>query len=188
MNGWVVPTKKHGLGVVIRSGSHCELWRRRRCDGALLVTVCDLFRIQGTLNQHGYHSILQQYTILFYEEGDWWSAASDDLASTITRPQPNWDGLGWVRLQSEGKAINKCSAYVGTPSRLLEKHSRWSWLRECQGCAKLSSRQRVASLKNPRIDLILFWLLHDSMYYFIVIISLLFYNVEIYNKEKPLNE
>ena len=26
-------------------------------------TVCDLFRIQGTLNQHGYHSILQRYAI-----------------------------------------------------------------------------------------------------------------------------
>jgi hypothetical protein len=26
-------------------------------------TVSDLFRIQGTLNQHGYHSILQRYTI-----------------------------------------------------------------------------------------------------------------------------
>jgi hypothetical protein len=26
-------------------------------------TVRDLFRIQGTLNQHGYHSILQRYTI-----------------------------------------------------------------------------------------------------------------------------
>ena len=26
-------------------------------------TVCDLFRIQGTLNQHGYHSSLQQYAI-----------------------------------------------------------------------------------------------------------------------------
>ena len=25
--------------------------------------VCDLFRIQGTLNQHGYYSILQRYTI-----------------------------------------------------------------------------------------------------------------------------
>jgi hypothetical protein len=25
--------------------------------------VCDLFRIQGTLNQHVYHSILQQYAI-----------------------------------------------------------------------------------------------------------------------------
>jgi hypothetical protein len=25
--------------------------------------VGDLFRIQGTLNQHGYHSILQQYAI-----------------------------------------------------------------------------------------------------------------------------
>ena len=26
-------------------------------------TVCDLFRIQGTLNQHCYHSILQRYAI-----------------------------------------------------------------------------------------------------------------------------
>jgi hypothetical protein len=76
---------------------------------------------------------------VFYQEGVWWSAASDDLVSTIPRPQPNWDGSGWVEPQSEGKAANKCSAYVGSPSRLLEKHSRWSWLRECQECAKLSS-------------------------------------------------
>ena len=27
-------------------------------------TVCDLFRIQGTLNQDSYHSILQRYAIL----------------------------------------------------------------------------------------------------------------------------
>ena len=26
-------------------------------------TICNLFRIQGTLNQHGYHSILQRYSI-----------------------------------------------------------------------------------------------------------------------------
>ena len=26
--------------------------------------VCDLFRIQGTFNKHGYHSILQKYAIL----------------------------------------------------------------------------------------------------------------------------
>ena len=26
-------------------------------------TVCDLFRMQGTINQHGDHSILQRYTI-----------------------------------------------------------------------------------------------------------------------------
>jgi hypothetical protein len=26
-------------------------------------TVSDLFRIKGTLNQHGYHSILQRYAI-----------------------------------------------------------------------------------------------------------------------------
>ena len=29
---------------------------------------------------------------LFYQEGEWWSGASDDLASPIPRPQPNWDG------------------------------------------------------------------------------------------------
>jgi hypothetical protein len=34
-----------------------EVW------GALLVILCDLFRIQGTINQHGYHGILQRYAI-----------------------------------------------------------------------------------------------------------------------------
>ena len=53
-------------------------------------TVCDLFRIQGTLNQHGYHSLLQWYAIpsgfstgqwpntppgcvrAILQEGEWW--------------------------------------------------------------------------------------------------------------------
>ena len=45
----VVPTVKHGGGVMF--------------GGALLMTLSDLFRIQGTLNQHGYHSILQRIDI-----------------------------------------------------------------------------------------------------------------------------
>ena len=44
----VVPTMKHGGG-----GVGCF-------PGD---TVSDLFTIQGTLNQHGYHSILQRYAI-----------------------------------------------------------------------------------------------------------------------------
>ena len=68
--------------------------------------VCDLFRIQSTLNQHGYHSSLQQYTIpsslrlvglsfVLQQDCDakhtyyFTKMESDDLASTITRPQPN---------------------------------------------------------------------------------------------------
>jgi hypothetical protein len=43
----VVPTVKHGGGGVM------VLY--------LVTSVCDLFRIQGTLNQHGYHTILQLY-------------------------------------------------------------------------------------------------------------------------------
>ena len=46
----VVPTLKLGGGVMV--------WG---CDAD--DTGCDLFRIQGTLNQHGYHSILQRYAI-----------------------------------------------------------------------------------------------------------------------------
>jgi hypothetical protein len=47
----VVPTMKQGGGGVI-------VWGCFAGD-----TVCDLFRTQSTLNQHGYHSILQWYAI-----------------------------------------------------------------------------------------------------------------------------
>ena len=43
----VVPTVKHGEGGEMGSG------------GFAGDSVGDLFRIQGTLNQHGYHSMLQ---------------------------------------------------------------------------------------------------------------------------------
>ena len=46
----VVPTVKHGEGMMV--------WGSFAGD-----TVGDLFRMQGTLNQHGYHSILQRYAI-----------------------------------------------------------------------------------------------------------------------------
>ena len=47
----VVPTVKHGGGGVMVLGCFAG------------DSVCHLFRIQGTLNLHGYHSILQQYAI-----------------------------------------------------------------------------------------------------------------------------
>ena len=118
-----------------------------------------------------------------------------DLASTIPRPQPNWDGLWWVGPQSEGKAAKKCLEYLGTPSRRLEKHSRWSWLREYQECVKLSSRQRVATLKNLKYQTY-FYLFNTFLvttwfhlcYFIVLMSSLLFYNVEYSkNNENPLN-
>ena len=47
----VVPTVKHGGGGVMLLGCFAG------------DTVYDLFRIQGTLNQHGYHKSLQRYAI-----------------------------------------------------------------------------------------------------------------------------
>jgi hypothetical protein len=91
--------------------SHREAWRRCNVWGFFSGdTVSDLFSIQGTLHQHGYHNIMQCYAIpsglclvglsfvfqqdsdpkhlqavsgLFDQEGEWWSAASDDQASSI---------------------------------------------------------------------------------------------------------
>ena len=45
--------------ISVFTGLHREACRRR-CDGD---TVSDLFRFQGTLNQHVYHSIPQEYAI-----------------------------------------------------------------------------------------------------------------------------
>src|SRR4029434_2235125 len=95
----VVPTVKHGGGGVM-------VWGCFAGD-----TVGDLLKIQGLLNQHGYHSILQRHAIpsglrlvgpafVFQQDNDSkhtsrlckgyltkkesdGSAASDDLASTI---------------------------------------------------------------------------------------------------------
>ena len=78
----------------------------------------------------------------------------------------------------------------------LQTHSRRSWLREYQVCAKMSSRQREATLKNLKykihFDLFNTYLVTTCfhMCYFIVSMSsVLFYNVEnSKNKEKHWNE
>lgn len=41
-------------------------------------------------------------------EREWWSATSDDLASTMTWPKPNWDGLGWVGPASAQHLLQDC--------------------------------------------------------------------------------
>ena len=43
-------------------GSHREAWRRS-CDVWGCFAGIAVFRIQGTLNQHGYHSNMQRYAI-----------------------------------------------------------------------------------------------------------------------------
>jgi hypothetical protein len=51
ISAYVVPTVKHRVGGVMVWGCF---------DGD---TVCDLFKMYGTLNQHAYHSILQLYAM-----------------------------------------------------------------------------------------------------------------------------
>jgi hypothetical protein len=57
-------TQSRRTGNLHMCRSHREAWRRRwNGVGVLYWWHWDLFRIQGTLNQHGYHSILQRYVI-----------------------------------------------------------------------------------------------------------------------------
>ena len=71
-----------------------------------------------------------------------------------------------------------------------------SWLRECKACAKLSSKQRMATMKNLKykrnVDLFntfFGYYMIPYVYFIVLISSLLFYNVENSKyKGKPLNE
>jgi hypothetical protein len=201
----VVPTVKQGQGVMV--------WGCFAGD-----TVGDLFRIQGTLNQHGYDSILQRYAIpsglrlvglsfVFQQDNDPHTSRlckgyltkkqSDGVLHQMTWPPQSpdlnsiervWDELTAVGRKSSQQVLSIC----GNSFKTFGKHSRCSWWRECQECAKLSSRQRVATLKSIKYILFclkLFWLLQDSMCYFIVLMSsLLFYNVENSKKSRKTLE
>ena len=167
------------------------------CGGALLVTlsvICLEFKAHLTSMSITaiHHPIWFGFsgTIICFSTGQWPNTPPSCVRTIWQRSQvmgcSNWDGLGWVGPQSN------CSAYVGTPSRLMEKHSRWGNAK----CAKLSSRQRVATLKNLKykiyLDLFNTFLVTTwfHMCYFIVFMSsLLFYNVEnSTNKEESWNE
>lgn len=82
----------------------------------------------------------------FDKEAEWWSVASDHLPHHL---KSKWCGLWWVEAQSEGKAANKCSAYMGTPLRLLEElqvMTSWSWLMNGEFTKQLWN-QRLKYLK-----------------------------------------
>lgn len=109
-------------------------------------TVGDLcIEFKATLNQHGYHNILQQQAV-----PPGWRLVGSSL--TIVDPT---DLQAMYRSHSGGKAADTCSAYVGTPSLFLEKlqaKTSWICLRKIKECAKPLSKQKVESIQ--RFDLI----------------------------------
>ena len=90
----VVPTMKNG-------GRGVMVWGCFAGD-----TVCDVFRIQVTLNQHGYHSILQRYpiwlalcgTIFYLSTGQWRNTPPGCVRAILPRRRVmecciRWPGL-----------------------------------------------------------------------------------------------
>ena len=140
-------------------GSHREA-RRRRCNGALLVTLLVIYlefkaHLTNTAttafcsdtSSHlvcalwGYHFFFKRTMTQNTPPGcvrAIWPRRRVMVLHQMTWPPqlPNLNPIEmvWVKLDSrlKEKYANKCSAYVGTPSRLLEKHSSWYWLREWQ--------------------------------------------------------
>uniref|UniRef100_A0AAZ3QFI7 Uncharacterized protein n=1 Tax=Oncorhynchus tshawytscha TaxID=74940 RepID=A0AAZ3QFI7_ONCTS len=121
-------------------GSYREAWKRR-CDGD---TVSDLFRIQGTLNQHGYHSILQRYAIqsgmclvglsfVFQQDNDpkhtsrlckcyLTKKESDGVLRQITWPpqSPNLNPIEMVWVELDGRVKEKQSTRAQHMWELLQ--------------------------------------------------------------------
>ena len=175
ISGCVVSTVKHGGGCVM-------LWGCFAGD-------TDLYRIQGTINQHAYHSILQRYAIpsglrlmglsFVFPTGQWYNTPPGcvraiwprrrvmecyirwpGLHNHLTSTQLRWFGMSWTA------EWRKSAQHVGTPSRRLENHSRWSWLRK----AKLSSNAKGGYFEESQLYFFsyymipcvisLFWCLH----------------------------
>ena len=117
-------------------GSHHESWRRR-CGDALLVTVCDLLRIEGALNHHGYHNIKQCYAIpsswrlvglLFVFQQD-----------NVPNPPP-----GCVKAIRTRRVIECCIRWPGLHNHPTSTQLRWfgvSWTAEWR-----KSSQQVFSI------------------------------------------
>ena len=103
------------------------------------VTVSDLFRIQGTLNQHVYHSILQRFaipsglglvglTFVFQQDNDYLTKKESDVVlHPMTGPpqSPDLNPIEMVWDESDRRVKEKqptSAQYMWyTPSRLLEK-------------------------------------------------------------------
>ena len=100
----VVPSVNHGGGGVM-------VWGCFAGD-----TVCDLFRIECTLSQHGYHSILQQYAIpsdlrlvrlsfVFQQDNNPTHLVWDELACRVKEKLPTSAQHMWELLQDCWKSI-----------------------------------------------------------------------------------
>jgi hypothetical protein len=139
--------------------SHREAWR---CDGALLVTLSVIylefkahltsmattaaichpiwFAVSGTIICFSTRQWPQDTSrlcngYLTKKESDW------ELASTITQPQANWDGL-------DRRVKEKQPTSAQHMWELIQDCSKSIPGDECQECAKHSSRQRVDSLTH----------------------------------------
>ena len=137
-------------------GSHREAWRRCFAGD----TVCDLFRIQGTLNQHGYHSILKWYVIpsglrlvglsfVFQQDNDpkqghcvraiWPRRRVMECCirwpgfhNPLTSTKLRWCGMNWTAKwrKSSQQVLSICGKRFKTVGKAFQVTISWSWLRE----------------------------------------------------------
>ena len=111
-----------------------------------------------------------------------WCIRWPDFHYHPTSTQLRWFGMSWTAewRKSSQQVLSMCGNSFKTVGKVFLTKLVERMPRECQECGKLSSRQRVATLKNLKYILI-------YMCYFMVLMSsLLFYNVEnSKNKENP---
>ena len=173
----VVPTVKHGgWCVMVLAGD----------------TVCDLFQIQGTLNQHGYHSILKWYVIpsglrlvvlsfVFNRtmsqhtsrlcKGYLTKKESDGVLHQMTWPpqSPNlnpiemvWDELDHKVKEKQPTSAQHMWELLQVCWKSIPGEAGWKNARSAQSCHQ-GKGWLLWRISNLKYILILFWLPHDSI-------------------------
>ena len=107
----VVPTMKHGGGGGDTVSDLTSMATTAFCRNTPSRLVCA---------QWDYHLFFNR---TMTQNTGYLTKQSDRVLHQMTWPPQSTNFNPVEMIWSEGKAANKCSEYVGTPSRLLEKHS-----------------------------------------------------------------
>ena len=171
-------------------GSHCEAWRRRCDGVGLLCWWHCWGFIQNWrhtepawLPQHPaatchpirfafswtiiYFSTgqwpqthLQAVYGLFDQEGEWWSAAPFDLASTITWPKPNqmvWDEMDRIKGQQVLNISGNSIKTVGKPFQVTTSWSSSTDVAKSVQGSNQSKRERERERERERYAIYIYW-------------------------------
>ena len=148
-----VCTKHKVRRTSLMSSVPLHRWRHGRCD-----PIC---RMLSSLISNKHRLSCRVVTI-----SRWQNQSADYILvnvaevkfGTVSQPQPSWDGfeMSWTAewRPSSQRALSTSGNSFKTVGEPFQVTTSWIWLRGRQERAELSSKQKVAALKNIKHNLL----------------------------------